>query len=233
MASWFTDLRKTALVALVTTILGGAYPAWNTIRPAMTLLGRFPWYLTLPLAVFSLFATLPFIFLFALYRSDATFRISKRLRSVALATAVVFGFDEALYISRWIRSFSHDQNAIDVIVSGLGLLSAVAYVLLLTAIFRYRDALNAAGNARLLLRVSQMTVVVWSLVLLGIVAGGVYLATQYPYFTDVAQQSGRTLPPLRQEILERLRILLQQAYVLVPPYIIYRSLRHMPASEPA
>ncbi len=115
----------------------------------MTSVALIPWYFGILAIVLSfLVIAIPFVFLFVLYRSDATLRISKHLRHLAFVAAVVSGIEGVPYLFTWIRSLLHDPRAIGIINGALGWLSAVAYILFL--IFEVRDAEESGYHSRAL-----------------------------------------------------------------------------------
>jgi hypothetical protein len=214
-------------------VLGAAYPVRNAIRSLGTV---FPY---LPLAIVTsmvglLGIAIPLVFLFALYRDDATLRISKRLRQLALLAAVVSGLEASLQLFERIRFLHSDWSQIQrlggaayVLSSSLDLLAQVAYILFLVAMFRHASDGLGTGlrGSRLLGQVAKLAVVVWSVVLLGIIAAGIYWSIEYPYFQNLARQNGREPQALGTDLLHRMRALLQQACLMVPPLIVWKSQR--------
>jgi hypothetical protein len=238
MKLWLTDLKRTALVAGIAAVLGLAYPVRNAIRSLGTVFPNLKGY-AVPVVVVALIVGLlviaiPLVFLFALYRDDAALRISKRLRHLALLAAVVSGLEASLQLFERIRFLHSDWSQIQrlggatyVLSSSLGLFSQVTYILFLVAIFHHTsDGLETGVRvSRLLGQVAKLAVVVWSLVLLGIIAAGIYWSIEYPYFQNLAQHNGRELTPLGKDLLQRMRALLQQACLIVPPLIVWKSQR--------
>jgi hypothetical protein len=223
MLSWLTDLKKTALVVLVLAALSAVYPSWTGLRTSLAL---FSWHVGLLAAgAMLLIFGIPMSFLFVLFRSNVRLQISKGLRRLALISAVVGGVEEVTNVFDWLPPLLRDPHLVAAIVDMMGLLAETAFILFLVAIVRHvDDAPTIARSSRFLLRISQLAVVIWSLLLLAVVFGGVYLVVLYQ---DLAFKL--VSPPLRQEMLYRLHLLAQAALLLVPPYIIYRSLRQTSA----
>jgi hypothetical protein len=245
MITWLTDIRKTALVALIAAVFGAAYPLGIAIRTDRSALANFsrtffrmrdiPFYffplfaLALVLMIFALAVT--FGFPVALYRSKAALLIPIRLRRLALLAAVASTLDWLWHLFPWIRfywtQFPKRYVLASVSVFTFEQLSEVAYILFLVAIFRHRNDSGVldARDGRNLRRFAKSAVVFWSIVLAGIVVGAVTFEFEYPHFQNLARQSGRAIPSLQSELAERARYFLQFALLWVPPFIVYRSLR--------
>lgn len=228
MSAWLTDIRKTALVAAISALGPLAYP----VGALPAILGRGPWFIDLPFALlFVLFIAIYIGFLVVLYRSDVPLRISKQLRYLALAAAAA---SSAYLLWHPIRGLQlywaqiQHPNAVSG-VRALDLLGAVADTLFLIAIFRHADESSASDtrHSGLLRRMATISVVFWSLGLIGIVAGAIYSMVEYPYFQGLARYYGREefLPSLTSDLLGRARAFYLVAQLWVPPFIIYRSLR--------
>jgi hypothetical protein len=234
MKSRLTDLRGTALVAGIAMVLGAAYPIGNAIRSTAVRLTHPPWYFMPVTIALLLVVAIPPVFLFILYFSDITLRPSRRLRHLALLAAIVSGLEASLQLFERIRSLHSDWSQIQRVGSAtyalttlLILLSQVAYILFLVAIFHHTTDELETGvrGSRLLDSVAKLVVAVWSLVLLGIIAGGVYWSIEYPYFQNLARQNGRELPSLGLDLFQRTRIFFQQACLMVLPLIVWKSQR--------
>lgn len=244
MSAWLTDIRKTALLAAVTMVLGVAQPIWTSSRSARAQFANFSWssfrpsdipwiysFLMLTVALSIMVVTIPLGFLLALYRSKVGFSISIRLRCLALLAAVASTVALLWRLFPWIHfywtQFPQPGVLASLTVFTLEELSGLAYILFLVAIFRHRDYSAAPGakDNRLLRGIAKTMLVLWSLVLVGIVAAAVYLAIEYPHEVFLARLYGRELPSLCSELAERARIFLTMVLIWVPPFIIHRSLR--------
>jgi hypothetical protein len=156
-------------------------------------------------------------------------RISSNLRCLALFAAVATALDLLWYLFRWIQSLQflsqfQQPSAGSVIALTLTFPTEVAYILFLIAIFRHtrNSPRSDTDDDRLLRWVAKISVVFWSLVLVGILGAAIYVAVEYQ---ELAHQFGREMPSLGSELLERARIFLQMACLMVPPYIVHKSLR--------
>jgi hypothetical protein len=233
MSAWLTDIKKTALVAAIAMVSGSVYPLRGTLQTASASLTRIPWFFFPLLGIATiLVAGIPLGFLFVLYRSKVELRISSNLRGLALFAASANALNLLWYLFRWIRSLKflsqfQQPSAGSVIALMLTLLTEVAYILFLIAIFRHtRNSLHSdTDDDRLLRWVAKISVAFWSLVLVGIVGAAIYWAVEYPYYRGLAHQFGREIPSLGSDLVERARIFLQMACLMVPPYIVHRSLR--------
>lgn len=218
-------------------------------------LGR--WAIILGLLLMFLFAAVLPVFYFALYRNRATVRFSIRLRNLALATilvAAVLTIEESF---EWIRSWStysamiklpdwttglsgllaliRDPRVIGNISNVLGLFSRIAYLLLLVAMIRHAsDPVDARhGTSQFLTRVTKVAYVAWGLVLIAVCIGLVLTPISFIQLRSLALQYGRQPPELGELLLEKVRMLLDQATLFAVPYIIYKSQREKSANEPA
>ena len=233
MGAWLTDIKKTALVAAVAMVIGSVYPLKATLQAASASLTRIPWFFFPLLGIATiLVGGIPLGFLFVLYRSKVELRISSSLRDLALFAASANALNLLWYLFQWIRSLKflsqfQQLSAGSVIALMLTLLAEVAYILFLIAIFRHtRNSLRShTDEGRLHRRVARISVVFWSLVLVGIVGAAIYWVVEYPYYRGLAHQFGREIPSLGSELLERAWIFLQMANLMVPPYIVHKSLR--------
>jgi hypothetical protein len=245
MGTWLTDIRKTALVALVAAVFGAAYPLGTFIRTARSALANGSWFFfrvrDIPWYFFPMFALIFALMIFcvaasfgfpvALYRSKVELRISIRLRHLALLAASVSTLNLLWHLYPWLQfywtQFPQRGAMASVTVFTFEQLSGVAYILFLIAIFRHPDesSVSDTRDGRLLRRFAKISVVFWSLVLVGVAVGAVSWAFEYPHFQELARQSGRQLPSLRSELSDRARYFLDAALLMVPPYIVHRSLR--------
>ncbi len=249
--SWLTDIRETAFLACVASVIGLVIPMWNMSQQLSSLESRNPgsrwWMIPVSLLTFLFTATLP-AFYFALFRNEGTLRFPKRLRLLALAGAVTSGVIVVAGFPDWIRSlsgylaapkfdwsvgasniltFARDPRTIAQLSTLLGKLSNIAYILMLIAIFcRQSDRSETdAPISSLLRRVTKVTVIAWGLVVSAVLLG--LLLTPYTFYTlrNYAAQVGRTPPAFGDLFVRQLRTLLQQSCLFVAPYIVYRSQR--------
>jgi hypothetical protein len=168
---WLTDIRRVARVAFLAAVPAVLGALWSSTRQAFD--ARFSkddlaW--VLPLLALAYFLTaLPVAFLFALYRDQATLHISRPLRKVALASALVFAgvtiiqivgwvestgsYLEAMSMIDWatggaaVRDAQGDPRTLDFLSQLVGVLSDGAIALLLIAFFRAPEDEVASGIA--------------------------------------------------------------------------------------
>jgi len=250
---WFTDLRRIALITCVTGVLSLPMPIWNTAQTiaAVTEPKNYLWRLAgiLALVVLTLFTvTLP-AFYFALYRDEAILHFPKRLRLLALVAALTFAVIVVATLPAWVRSlvayfaglsvldwstgatdvlvFVRDPRTIGHLYTLLGVLSNVAYVFVLIAIFRRADEPleNSVPVSRLLRIMTKVAVIAWGFALLAVVLG--LLSTPYNFYAlrNYALQIGRQPPAFGDMLVRQIRAVLLQACLFATPYIVYRSQR--------
>lgn len=247
MKPWLTDIRKTALVALVAAVFGAAYPLGIGLRSVRSALANgswfffrvrdIPWYFfplfALPLVLLILGVAVSLGFPVALYRSKLDLRISIRLRRLALLAAVASILDWLWHLFPWLQfywtQFPQHGALASVTVFTFEQLSAVAYILFLIAIFRHPNdsSVPDTRDDRFLRRFAKISAVFWSLVLFGILAAAIYFMIEYPHFRELARLNGREafLPSLASDLAGRARAFLVFALFWVPPFVIHRSLR--------
>lgn len=250
--SWFTNLRKIALITFISAVLGVLIPAWNAIH---TILGvaseNLLWRVArIPAVVLGiLFTAIIPVFCFALYQNETPLLIPKRLRLLALLGALVDGVMLALALSNWVLSLGaywewmktldwriggvsilrlvRDPGTIGQLSFALNVFSDGAYVLLLIAIFRQQSDRSETGApiSRLLSLVTKIAVIALGLVVFAALLG--LLLTPYTFYTlrKYAFQIGRTPPAFLDLLLRQIRITLEQACLFAAPYIVYRSQR--------
>jgi hypothetical protein len=242
MKGWLTDLRKTALVALVAQApvfaIGLNRPdLWATLAKVHGYLIFV--FALIGIVVLALVATFV-VFMVALYRSSAPLRISESLRLLALAAAVVNAVPLLTYSYRWIHFFvapsllQRPASARSLIEFVIILISGVAYALFLIAIARHRNASErGASNDRLLARMALIGTIVWGVILVCILLTEPYLAFQYRSWRELALERRVDIPPLSSILWERFRDWLQQAVLFVPFYIVQKSLVNPPVTAGA
>jgi hypothetical protein len=255
LASWFFDLRKTALVACITSVLSLPIPLWNSIQPLLAIESTHPgmkWWIISVSALALLFIAIIPAFYFALYRDGENLRVPKRLRLLALATACTSGAIAIVGLPAWIKSlgrywawmttldwkigatnvliFARDPRTLGQIGTLFAEFSNTAYVLLLVAIFRREsDPLEIdVPISRLLIRATKVAVIAWGIVSVGTLVG--LALTPYSFITlrNLALQIGRMPPTFGVLLAERIQSVLAQACLFAAPYIVYRSISKGP-----
>jgi hypothetical protein len=233
MSAWLTDIRKTALVAAGGAVAASVIPARPAIQSIAATSKSAPWFTFPILGLFGLlFVTITLGFPMVLWRSHVPLRISVRLRYVALLAATINTLMILWSVFRWARFYwlrsqwPTPISATEIMLDSLG---AAAYIFFLVAIFRHKDESPVSDPpvSRLLRGITKISIVVLSLVLIGIVAAAIYWTVEYPYYQGLARLYGRekSLPSLSSDLRGRARAFLLAALLWVPPFIIHRSLR--------
>jgi hypothetical protein len=200
-------------------------------------------------ALMLLFTAIMPVFCFALYRDEGSLRIPKRLRLLALAAALTFsviiltalpglvrslaGYLAVLAAFNWrlgansVLIILRDPRAIGQISTVLGEISAIAFILLLVAIFQQpSDGFETdVPVSRLLNRVTKAAVISWGLWVAFLAVRVIAMPFVFLQLRTYALQVGRTPPQLKDMMAEATYTLLVQACLFAAPYIVYRSLR--------
>jgi hypothetical protein len=250
---WFTDLRGIALIACVAGVLSLPVPIWNAVRAisAATATKNDLWRLAgiLISVLLTVFSAIMLAFYFALYRNEAILNFPKRLRLLALATALTFAVMVLTTLPAWIRSlasylarltafdwriapasvfaFLRDPKTIGQFSTLLGELSNIAYILVLIAIFRQTsDPLETDVPVSKPLRaVTQVAVISWGLWVAFLIVRVIAMPYVFVQTRTYALQIGRTPPLLWEMAAEAIRTPLIQTCLFAVPYIVYKSLR--------
>ena len=245
------DIKRTALVVSIASVLAVVIPVWQAMQQMAALESSRPtmrqW--TIPLSVFAwLFTAIMPLFFFALYRNEGTLRFTKSIRLCSLFTAVLFGFLVALDLWEWSGSLSSywaamkladwKSGAMDLVWAArnpqtivqvsavLDELDNVAYILLLLLFWHQPDGESSDVQvpvSRLLRFVTQVALIAYGLwVAFNLVR---LVVTPYFYFQirNAASRIGRQPRPLELVMANTLRMLLEQACLLMAPYIVYNS----------
>jgi hypothetical protein len=197
------------------------------------------------------------VFYFALYRNEGSLRFPKNLRQASLVTALVSGLIVGSGLWHWFGSLgsywramealdwksgatsviaaARDPRTIGQVSTGLGVLSSLAYILLLLAFFLQANSeLPTDADvpvSALLRRVTKLALVAWGLW----VAFNLFRVCVTPYYyfqlRSVALQAGRRPPQLGIFMAKPIRTFLEQACLFMAPYIVYNSWRR-PISDP-
>jgi hypothetical protein len=234
-------VRRAALAACVATVLGVAMPEWSLWNSAPQMFGMETniWQLgaiVLAVVVSLLTATVP-LFYFALYRDEGDLPISRDMRWVAMAAAVVIGVLGIAAISGWIASFRGD-SVIDVTgrswtfsdtSKALGEVANFAALSVLVALFRLGSDVSERGPAvsNLLRVTTKMAVIAGGIVAVGCVVG--LAATPWVY-SDIR---GRSLEmghstdnwAFWRLAADRVRTVLAIICVFVAPFVVWQSSR--------
>lgn len=239
--TWLTDVRKLALLALVTTAVDALWPAggFSTVGPWVRGLDA------VPLAV-------PLLFLWLLHRSRLPLCVSQRLRRLALAAGVGVGIASLYGLAEWamaeqpyfdallavdwssggvaVRAVQSDPRTWELLRSAVEGSSNVALLLLLLAFRRVPGTEISEGNLpqkSLLRRVTRIALgvgyAISGLILLrfpltpflySMNSGHIFSA---PAFSTPAFPIGAVLAELTRELLFALSL-------TAIPFIVSRSL---------
>ena len=240
---WFTDLRKIALAACISAVLGNLLPLWNAIHIMLSLGATdFPWrLLRISVVVLTALTAITPVFYFALYKNAGPLRIPRRLRLLALSCAFVDGLILATGLPKWVLSlvpygqsmktldggiahFVRDPKPMEQVSLALQMLAEITYVFLLIAIFRQRSDRSEtnAPVSRQLSLVTKVTVItlgfVMSVLLLGL------LLTPYTFYKlrNYPFPLVGMIPTFGELFIGQLKALLQEACLFAAPYIVYR-----------
>jgi hypothetical protein len=236
MKTWFTDLRKIALISLIATVAGAAIPAWKSIRQMIDIQATNPdmtWVTPAAVLIAFITATLP-LFYFALFRNDGTLHFARRFRRLALAGALSLGLYVAIAVLEVIGVFGtsstgsvlfHSRsNASEAAVSVLAQLSYVPVILLTIALYRQSDGeSNTCPAISQLLRISATACVVVLGIGLAINAFRL-LVSPLAYFLrsyapPAVGESGSFVTIVARTLPE----FLSSFGIFVAPYIFYKS----------
>jgi hypothetical protein len=237
MITFFTDIRRSALLAFCCTILTIAIPLWNTIRSTMETFSRpelQSW--KAPAVIFALlFAAIQPLFYYALYRSPWHLDISEESRLVCLIAAIGFGLLVSIAMIQNAASFDfYNAPLRDLALTLIGDLAGLSYPALLIALRQHEgDSLSGTSTGTFLNGVTKIA----------LVAGGIGIAVAilqlfgavWAHFSlrEQALQNGVTLPPLPPQIVKFSQSALSQACLFTAPWVVYKSQTTANHREPA
>ncbi len=237
--SWFTDIRKVALLACVTGALSLLWSVWSLIQalPQMQ-----PGVAAIALApVLAAASTL--VFYFALHRNQGTLTFPRGLRRLSLTAAVAFGVIIAVDLpgvlealdSYWRTGSQGSEETLAMAVRLVGEASNFCYLLLLAAIYRAGQDEGSAGvDASGLLEVVSRVAVMLNglLVVYSLLAAG---AMPYFYWTNRVQiqRSGQDPEVIGNMLAGPLTKVVITACIFAAPYIVAISLNRVARGEAA
>jgi hypothetical protein len=238
--SLFMNIRKVALITFIAAILGLLMPLWNISQTAVSAVSTHPpwkWWM-IPALVFAvLISVIMPVFYFALFRNEGPLQFPKHLRPLSLAAALLFAITMASGFLPWAGPFGPGENtsvltevsgALNVrhIAALLGVLSNLAYLLLLVTFFQHSNAESneASSRSAFLTFIAKVAVMVWAVWLVFNVAR-LLIFTPYSYFEirDYLGRMGRTPPLLRDMMAQSLLNLVEQGCLFTAPFVVYRS----------
>jgi hypothetical protein len=257
LTSWFTDIRKAALIASVAVVLGGLIPELNAAKLMFAIDSMRRWSIPLIGLGYCFDAILP-VFCFALFRNEGLPDFPKSLRLVSLAAAIVFAIITAAELPRWIESIgsywadisvfdwsagaatlsmaAREPGTSNQVAALLGTFSNLAYIGLLIAFFRHagKQSRGDLAVSRLLAIMTKVAVIAWGLVVAGSLVRLPFMPYGYVELREAATQLGRTPPRLATMMVDAVRLLVVQACYFTALFVVYRSrLRRTQAAEPA
>jgi len=240
--SGFTNLRKIALAACISAVFGNLIPIWHAIHTMLSIGStNLPWrWVRIFVVVLTALTAITPVFYFALYKNEGPLRIPRRLRLLALSCAFVDGLILAMALPKWVISLGAYWESMKTLDGAIGvagpigqlslvlqMLSDVAYVFLLIAIFRQQSDHSETGApiSRLLSLVTKVTVIALGLEVSALLLG--LLLTPYTFYKlrNSALQLGPIIPSFGELFIGQLRDPLQQSCLFAAPYIVYRSER--------
>ncbi len=247
---WFTDLRGTALIACIATVLSLPIPVWNAIQSSIAIQSTYPrtkWLILSGSALIYVFSAIMPVFLYTLYRNEGTLRFPRRLRLLALTAAVTFAAIVSTALPGWVRylgsywsamiildwrsggsavlTFLHDPRTIGQLSFMLVEFSNIAFILILIAIFRQGDhqldsEVSISNPFRL---ITNVTVIAWGAVVAINVARLVAMPVIFSQLRDFAVKSGRKPPEFESMMTDVIQTFLSHACFFALPYVVYRS----------
>lgn len=250
MTSFFCNIRKAALLALIGTVLGVIVPLWNALQSTFQTWSTpplQPWRVPAVVILF-LFSAIQPLFCYALCRSRGPLDISKELRGVSLIAAIAFGliigatlfqfaesvnsYSTAMRTQRIFEGGGHAANPFaDASLSGLALdflrdLSNLGYLALLIALWREEENPGDFGTPissflRIVTRIAVVTAGVGVALFLLRIPGAVYAHFS---LREQALQNGVNLPAFVPQIAKFSQDAVSEACLFVAPLVVYKSL---------
>jgi amino acid permease len=214
--SWFSDIRKVALITFIAAVLGLLLPFWRLTRQTAGI--RLSLWARVPTLLFAyLFTAIMPAFYFALYRNQGTLRLPKHLRQLSSIIAIVF----LCLVTAGVPS------TVNQVANLLSECSNLAYVLLLFAFSRQTDDESFSPAdvpvSRFLRFVTKAAVVLYGIWVAFNLVRVVITPYGYAQLRDLELHVGRRPPQLSRMMLEAIRTLLTQACLFIAPYVIYNS----------
>lgn len=212
------NLRKSALIALIASILSLVTPLWNALVRISGLgtLGSLWWILPSSTFILCLSAILP-LFYFALARDAGSMRFPRYLRKLALVAALAGCIVAVLRLQV--------PGALSDWPSVISLLSNAAYLLLLLVISHEPGELPRpqVPPSTFLVRITRVAVVVWGAWVAFQFVRLAIVASTYGQLTQLAAQVGRAAPTRQEIMVDIILTFGSQAALLAAPFIVWRS----------
>jgi hypothetical protein len=241
------DVRRAALAACAAAVLSAALPVWNLWSSARQMLAMETTIgqlgaIALMVAVYFFTATVP-LFYFALYRNEGDLPISRDMRWVAMAAAVVIGILGVAAIPGWVGSL-RSESVIDIpgrswtisdTSNALGEVANLAALLLLVALFRLvSDGSQRSVAVSNLLRVTtKMAVIAGGIVAIGCVVGLAATPWVYSDIRGLSIRDGHSTArwTFWRLAADRARTAVATICVFVAPFVVWQSSRTRVTSD--
>jgi len=232
------DVKRSALVACIATIMGLAIPMRNFAQQMLALknIGKLG-AIAVIVVVYAFTAIVP-LFYFALYRNEGDLPVSRNLRWMALTAAAVIGILSIAAVPGWIASLQIDNVlhgaarpwTINDTSSLLGLIANLAGILLLASFFRLAGdgpSESAAAVSKQLRILTKIAIIAGGIVAVGCVVG--LAATPWVYFEIRARSlevgSSNASLTFWRFTLDRVRAAVAAVSVYIAPFVVWQGSR--------
>ena len=226
--SWFTEVRKVALIACVTGTLGLISLAWGLIQ---TLKGPSSPGTAMSVALLVIAALTP-VFYFALWLNEAPLNLPDTLRRVTLIACVPLAILFAIGLLGWLDALSSNglPEPSIFLTQCVDQASILSYLLLLLALYRAPMVEGAAPVSGLLEVVSRVAVIVSGLwLVVNLLQTG---AVPYAVWVDRAAIQNAQGGQIAKLILTGpMRRLVGSFCIFVAPYVVSFSMRRVVAHQ--
>jgi hypothetical protein len=202
-------LRKLAMVTCLAMVMSLPIPMWTATRAMLAIPSAHSPSGWSALVVAYLFSAILPLFYFALYRSEGTLRLPKRLRILSLVGVAAGGIVVATGLAQLVGSFGNSLTMTKMLLSDFVSLSCM---LLLITFFR-----EAKGTPGIDIPVSRLLAFMSTVAVL---AGGLWFA--FNLFGLVVALRNRASTDM---ITGTIRTLLEQVCLFTAPFIVFKMHR--------
>jgi hypothetical protein len=245
-AVWLKDIRKTALLAGIVSVLSLAMPLYAALQSTSALNADYGvWWIT-PAMVLPLLVALalPALY-FALYLDAGKLLLTPRLRAMSLAGALAVGICAAFKLPGWVNAFAPRMGASVLAPGGepwtlghvfpliLAVLSSIVPILPLIALAASPEESSTRVSASRPLRlIAKIGAILWGLWVGFLIVRVVLTPSTYGQLCIFSsqiqqiQQIHRTPPRLWELVSEASRDLLGQFGFFVAPFVVWRSIEN-------
>ncbi len=231
-------VTNTALAAFVIGMLTVIQPAYNAIQQMRQVSYWWAAPLLLVAVLFSL--TLP-AFYFALYRGGAEVSLREPLRLPALLAALLLALLTLVAAGMWVAALMAQSNGTvlgdhpspftGANILDLALqLGGLANAAVLYALYRQRIEARESAPSKELRVVTTMTVVIWGLALLFLLARVAIVPLLYSPIKTQAQATGHAAPTMIGLFAEAMHVFVLQGCLAAAPFLLWFSIRREKAS---